>query len=185
MKRGQRLAMLLMLDKEMWRRGSWCGETHLQKGTFFLQELLGSDSEYEFILYKYGPFSFGLRDDLAEMQADGLLDLVARHPGYGPSYVVAADADEFLNRFPKTVERFAHAIQFVAEQFGDKGVSDLERLATALFIRRRSKETDVEDRASQLVSLKPHISESDALAATKDIDRLASVVERSDLTIKQ
>ena len=178
MKQGQRFAMLLLLDREMFRQGSWCGETHLQKGTFLLQELLNAGSEYEFILYKHGPFSFELRDDLSGMQADGLLDLVARHPGYGPSYLLTADAEQFLDRFPKTVERFTRPVEFVAEQLGSKGVADLERLATALFIRIRNGTTDAEDRAAELVRLKPHIPEVDALAATKDADQLIGAVHK-------
>jgi uncharacterized protein YwgA len=177
MKRGQRFAMLLLLDREMFRQGSWCGETHLQKGTFFLQEMLKADSQYEFILYKHGPFSFELRDDLSGMQADGLLDLVARHPGYGPSYLPTADAEQFLERFPKTVERFTRPVKFVAEELGGKGVADLEPLATALFIRTRSGMTDVKDRVAELIRLKPHISETVALAATTDVNRLVMAVE--------
>jgi uncharacterized protein YwgA len=176
MKRGQRFAMLLLLNSEMSRHGSWCGETHLQKGTFLLQELMEVGSEYEFILYKHGPFSFELRDDLAEMQADGLFNLVARHSGYGPSYVPTADADQFLERFPKTVGNLTDPARFVSEQLGSKGVADLERLATALYILKRNGSATAEDRAVELVHLKPHISVSDAIAATDEIDQLVETV---------
>ena len=75
MKRSQRAALLTLLNREMLRRGSWCGETHLQKATLFLQDLMGVDSGFEFILYRHGPFSFDLRYELSSMQADNLLEL--------------------------------------------------------------------------------------------------------------
>ena len=46
MKRSQKLALLTLLNREMLSRGSWCGETHIQKATFFLQELLGVDAGF-------------------------------------------------------------------------------------------------------------------------------------------
>src|ERR1035441_4963526 len=73
MKHGQRMAVLTLLDREMLAKGSWCGETHIQKATYFLQELLGVDLGFEFVLYRHGPFSFELRDELSSMQADDIL----------------------------------------------------------------------------------------------------------------
>ena len=35
---------------------------------------------YDFTLYKHGPFSFDLRDDIHALRADGLLDLEPRPP---------------------------------------------------------------------------------------------------------
>src|SRR5438477_2081289 len=87
MKQAQRAAVLALLNRKMLERGSWCGETHLQKAMYFLQDLLGVDAGFEFILYRHGPFSFELRDALASLQADGLLDLAIRQQGYGPTYV--------------------------------------------------------------------------------------------------
>ena len=53
MKKLQRDAVLLSLINEMKARGSWCGETHIQKATYFLQELLGVPMNFEFILYNW------------------------------------------------------------------------------------------------------------------------------------
>lgn len=176
MNRGQRQAMLLMLDRAMLDQGSWCGETHLQKGTYLLQSLFDIDSDYSFILYKHGPFSFEVRDTLSEMEADGLIEVVAREPGYGPSYLPANSASDFLARFPKTVERLKKPVDFVASWLGNKGVAELERLATALFIRLQ-EEGSLEERASKLVKLKPHIDASDALSATCEIDKIVGAVK--------
>jgi hypothetical protein len=169
----RRLAIFILLNKEMNRQDSWSGETHLQKATFVLQELLGAKTGYDFILYKHGPFSFEVRDDISLMRANGLLDLVVRDPQYGPSYLPTAFADTFLERFPKTVAEHKAQIEFVAKNLGPKNVSELEKIATALFICKNLHFKTRRRRAEELVRLKPHISESDALQATKYIDLLA------------
>jgi hypothetical protein len=170
MNRGQRYALLLSLANEMQRRGSWCGETHIQKGTFLLQEMFESDANYEFILYKHGPFSFDLHEDLIGMHADGLLELVVRDIRYRPTFVATEAAGEFLGRFPRTVERNRKGIVRVAKFLGRKGIAELERLATALYIRKQDMNSDQESRARELIRIKPHIQLSEALEATREID---------------
>jgi uncharacterized protein YwgA len=68
-------------------RDSWCGETHIQKAVYFLQELLQVRLGFEFIMYKHGPYSFELTDELTTLRANRLLRLIPRE-GYGPSIVV-------------------------------------------------------------------------------------------------
>ena len=41
MNRLQRAAILLTLLDALRQRGSWCGETHLQKSVYFLEEMCG------------------------------------------------------------------------------------------------------------------------------------------------
>jgi hypothetical protein len=163
----------MLLSRELEKRGSWCGETHIQKATFFLQELLGVDSGFEFILYRHGPFSFELRDELTAMQADNLLQLMARYPGYGPSYHPTEFSDSFLERFPKTAAKYISRVRFVADEFWDKGVAELERLATAFFLAEHEGLNDVERRATRLVEIKPHISLIEARSASVEMDRIA------------
>ena len=171
MNKGQRYALLLSLANEMQRRGSWCGETHIQKGTFLLQELFESDIDYEFILYKHGPFSFDLHEDLIGMQADGLLEPVVRDVRYRPTFIATGDASEFLTRFPRTIERNKKGMVGVAKFLGKKGIAELERLATALYIKRQD-DSDLESRAKKLIRIKPHIQLLDAREATREIDEL-------------
>ena len=172
MKRSQRAALITLLNREMLKRGSWCGETHIQKAMFFLQELLGVEADFEFILYRHGPFSFELRDELSSMQADELLELTVRREGYGPTYIPTLFSETYLERFPNTTARYIKQIGFVSDELRDKGVAELERLATALFIANREQIRDVEQRAERLVELKPHISLTDALAACEQVNRL-------------
>ena len=83
----KRSALVVALVNRLSQRGSWCGETHIQKTTYFLQGLLNVPTGFEFILYKHGPFSFDLRDELARLRAYGYLDL-SPEPPYGPSLEV-------------------------------------------------------------------------------------------------
>jgi hypothetical protein len=179
MKQSRRVALLILLNRKMRERGSWCGETHIQKAAFFLQEMLGVDLGYEFVLYKHGPFSFELRDELVSMQADQLLELVPRAQGYGPTYSPTEFSEEFLERFPQTISRHLEEVEFVAGELGDKGVVELEKLATAFFITKRGPARDVERRSQRLIELKPHISLADARRATDQVDRL---IERAELS---
>ena len=173
MNKGQKAAIIIDLADELLERGSWCGETHIQKAVFLLQEVLRLDSGFEFILYKHGPFSFELRDQLIEMTADGLLEYVVRHPGYGPTLVPTAEKYEFNSRFPKTLTRHKERLQFVADFIGNRGVVDLERLATAIYVTARLG-TAREQRASVLVELKPHISIAEAEKACAEADVFSS-----------
>jgi len=73
MNRLKRDVVILSLIENLKKKGSWCGETHIQKATYFLQELFDFPLGFEFILYKHGPFSFDLSDKLTAMRADMLL----------------------------------------------------------------------------------------------------------------
>ena len=68
------------------------------------------------------------------------------------------------------------AIKFVADELSDKGVAELERLATAFFIVDREGVRQIGPRAQRLVDRKPHISPQEARAACEQVDRL---IERS------
>ena len=168
----QEKVVLTALIESLGKRGSWCGQTHVQKNAYFLKELLGVPFEFDFILYKHGPFSFELRDELTGMRADGLLDLEARPYPYGPSLVATEVAEALVERFPKTLARYKAAIAFVTEHLGAKGVVPLEKLATALMVTRESKELSVEERARRLTDLKPHVSIDAARNAVEEVDAM-------------
>lgn len=155
MKRMQRDAVLISLIKEMKAKGSWCGETHIQKAAYFLQELMQVPTNFDFILYKHGPYSFDLSDEVTAMQADSLLEYKTRLP-YGPSLFPTREGQEFLIQYPKTLSKYAEKIQFIAEKIGTMGVADLERLATALYVTLNENEVR-KSREIRINELKPHI----------------------------
>lgn len=45
----QRAAVVFSLIDALSAAGSWCGETHIQKATYFLQEMLDVQLGYDFI----------------------------------------------------------------------------------------------------------------------------------------
>jgi len=82
----------------LWDKGSWAGETHIQKAAYFLQELFGVPLGFRFMLYWYGPFPFDLRDELTGLRGDGLLCLRPQQP-YGTRYE-PTDRAEYVQGFP-------------------------------------------------------------------------------------
>lgn len=174
MKRLQRAALLAEVVERMRDQDSWCGETHLHKASYFLQELLGVDFGYEFVLYKHGPFSFDLRDELGELLSDGLVCQEPQRPPYGPRIAVSAEAESVKEMYPKTLRRHGEKIAFIAEKLGARGVVDLERLATALYVTGEAPGASVEERARRLRILKRHVSEQAAFRAVREIDAIRS-----------
>ena len=63
-------------------------------------------------------------------------------------------------------------MEFIADELSDKGVAELEKLATAFFIADREGITQVARRAQRLVELKPHISFPEARSACEQVDLL-------------
>ncbi len=173
MKRRQREAVVAAIDQRLAAEGSWCGETHLQKAVYFLQTLLDVPTDFDYILYKYGPFSRELRAELASMRADGFLELVPQPQPYGPTLAVTPAAEQQLvARWPKTLRRYATALDYTAEQLSDLGVSDLERLATALWVRREISAASPQEQASRLHEIKPHVSLTEAAEALEQVEAM-------------
>jgi len=178
MERLQKAAILIELADRLRREGSWCGHTHIQKATYFLQDLLGVPTGYEFILYKHGPYSFDLSEELASLRADYLIEFDHKSPGYGPGLVPTQTSAELRDRYPVTLAKHAREVEFIAHAFGSKGVAELERLATALYVTRElGDSSDAGARAGRLQELKPHVSPADALAAFQELDRIGTAAK--------
>ncbi len=172
MNRLQRDAIVAMTIEELGKQGSWSGETHVQKAIYFLQEMLDVSTGFEFVLYKHGPFSFNLRDELMAMRADRFIAIKPQAPPYGPSFVPDSGAAFLKQRFPRTLARHRAKVEFVARSFGGKDVAQLERLATSLYVsRRRGAELSPESQADLVNRLKPHISLTQAKAAVEVVAR--------------
>src|SRR5262249_16039135 len=80
-----RCSLVVDLVNRLREQGSWCGETHLQKAFFILQDISKSNFGYKFIIYKHGPYSFELNSELAAMRAANILEFKFPKEGYGPS----------------------------------------------------------------------------------------------------
>jgi hypothetical protein len=176
MDRLKRAAIITSLIESLRERNSWCGETHVQKTALFLQELMEVPLGFEFILYKHGPFSFDLRDELTSYRADELIVLEPQWP-YGPRIATTSRSSYIQGINSKTLAQYKSCISFVAEKFANKGVADLERLATAYYLTQRAEAgTSVAKRAKEITEVKPHISKEDAQAAVKDVDQIIEEV---------
>jgi hypothetical protein len=151
MDRLERAAIVLALVQKLQQYHSWCGETHIQKSTYFLKELTQMPLDYDFILYKHGPYSFGLTDELTAMRADAMLRIKAQPYPYGPGLVPGNTSQEVMELYPETTAAYAAAVEFVARNFGNKGIAELERLSTALFVTREMRmSSESGDRARRL-----------------------------------
>lgn len=183
MDRLRKAALLTRLIEQLRHKGSWCGETHVQKATLFLQDLMRIPLGFEFMLYKHGPFSFDLRDELTSLRADELVKLEPQR-GYGPRIATTDRTKYIQGLYSKTLGKYDSRISFVSEKLGSKGVSDLERLATAFYVTGRlDNHASVEDRAAKLTMLKPHVARDEAVAAVAEVDQIIAdgnlLLERS------
>lgn len=176
----QREAILLSLIEKLKDCGSWCGETHIQKATYFLQELLNVPLGLDFILYKHGPFSFDLKDELNIMQSDMILKSVPQDP-YGSSLYPGETSNQIKESYPALIRQYEDLISFIAQKLNNKGVAELEKLATALYVTKNEESDEsVEKRSEIIISIKPHVSIEDAKEAVKNVDRF-----RTELNLLQ
>jgi hypothetical protein len=180
MKRLARAAIVTTLRDELERRGSWAGETHLQKAWFVLQEAASVPLDYNFILYKHGPFAFDLREDLNAFRSDGFLRVRTQPYPYGPRLVTTELGHNLQERFPKTLGLYRKRIEAVAQFLRNRGVTDLERLGTALLMIRDFPEEDDTEVSRRIRNVKPHVTEVQAEGAIKEVRRFLENAARKE-----
>ena len=166
-----RWAVVAQLVKNMRANDGWAGETHLQKTVFFLQELLEVPSGYKFVLYKHGPYSFDLHDDLGRMRTNLILGLEPRPP-YGPSFELEEIGDSVIQKRRQVVEQHSEPIEFVVATLGKKDVRELERFGTALLLKKEFPSADQVTLASKIVECKPHVPRDLALDALQEVAKI-------------
>ena len=172
MGRLKRAALLTRLMERLRERESWCGETHVQKAAFLAQELMEIPLDREFVLYRHGPYSFDLRDDLTGLRADGLVRLEPQTP-WGPRFVLTEQSAYIQRLYPRTLERYEKGLTFVAAALGNRGVAALERLATAFYAHQRQETGEtVEEKAAWIRQRKQHISMDLATTALEEVERI-------------
>lgn len=165
--RFQRAAMLCRLAKRLREVGSWSGETHLQKAVFLLEEGRDVPLGLGFVLYKYGPFSVDVREELDELQARGFVRLEPQEYPYGARVAVAERGEQLLAQYSAFLDEFGKETDEVVEYLGSRGVSALERLTTAVYLVKEDPEGDDEALAEELRRVKPHVSGPAAADAIK------------------
>jgi hypothetical protein len=173
-----RAAVLTTMRDALAVRGSWTGETHLQKALFILQEGARVPLAYNFILYKHGPFAFDLREEINDLRADGILDLEPQGYPYGPRLRTTPVGKRLQERFPKTLHRYGKQIEAVADLVRDRGVVELERLGTALLMMNDQPGASDTDVGKLVADVKPHVSEELAEASAAEMRRFLEVVSK-------
>jgi uncharacterized protein YwgA len=175
----ERAAVVLRLATRLRARGSWCGEIHLQKTIYFLQEVTAVPLGYKYILYMHGPYSFDVSRDLETMRGYGLLRLEPQPVPYDAKLVptTAAERVETLNQ--ATIDRYAGAIERVVDFLGDMGVVELEKLSTALYVALESPEASVATRAARVTELKPRIQPPESDGAVERVDAFLEITGRA------
>ena len=164
-------AFVARLVEKMRENHGWAGETHIQKAMYFLHSMFKAPVSYQFELYKHGPYSFNLHDDLGRMRANRILDVQPQAP-YGPSFGLGSLGEISIRRGRNAVETYGPQIDYVAETLGIKDVRTLERYATALFVIDERPGTDRGVLARRIIELKPHIQLDDAIEAVESVVRI-------------
>ena len=166
-----RCAIVVDLIMKLRSRGSWCGETHIQKGIYILQDLLNANFGYKFVIYKHGPFSFELSNELSGMRASDIIGIVFPKEGYGPSIVATDFGKRVLDTHKENLEKFLPVSDFVANWFEKNDVKHLEKIATAYFVTKKYPREPAAVRAQRVHDLKPHVDLQSAEEAIKIVDR--------------
>lgn len=171
----ERTSIVMELINALRENLSWCGETHLQKTTFFLESLARVPTNFGFILYKHGPYSFELHDEITSLRANNFIEL-EYSPPYGPRLKVTEFGTNFLQIFGECNKSWKSKIDVVAEKLGNKNVVQLEKLGTALLVTLEGLD-EVEERAKRINELKPHVSYEEAIQAVRELEEIAPEIK--------
>jgi uncharacterized protein YwgA len=173
MERLKKAALLTTLAQKLREKSSWCGETHIQKATYFLQELLKVPMEFEFILYKHGPYSFDLHEELSALIVDELFDLQPQPTPYGPKLVPTKLSARLKENYSRTIEEYHNQIEFIASTLGNMRVAKLESLATSFYVtQKESPGASIEKRAKLVLDLKSHLALSEIKESVQELDEI-------------
>lgn len=162
-------AVNLKLLDSLRKYGSWAGETHLQKAAYILKEMYNVPLGNAFVLYKHGPFSFDLRDELAQLQAAGQIQVEPQPAPFGPKLGISSVGHNLLKRLEYRWEPYKDQIEQVAQWLSGYGVKKLEQLATALYVVSELPQEDASAWQNRLQKYKPHVSDGDAQAAIAEV----------------
>lgn len=169
----QKQGAIVALIESLREKGNWCGETNVQKTTYFVEMLSDHCLGLEFVLYKHGPFSFELNELLSFMGSLRFLEDEIANPRYGPRLRPNPDASRMLReQFGKLSNELKDVTSFVVNHLASYGIVSLERLGTALYFTRQEPIEDRQARAAQIHKVKPHISEQEALQAVDQVDKI-------------
>ncbi|MGE5365524.1 MAG: hypothetical protein ACM3SM_15435 [Bacteroidota bacterium] len=176
---------LLELISKLHSHQSRCGETHIQKTVFFAHELLRIPVSFEFTLYKYGPYSFELSEELSVLRAYNYLKVIPQQ--YGVS-IIPTDNINPMRTLANDANLYEPKLDFIAKRLGSKKVSELEKLSTVLYIKKRLGISQEDAIANKLNELKPHIDIFAARMAVEEFSQLEQEINNlytNDISLEQ
>ena len=171
MKEGQRLRLSASVVQMLNEAESWTGRMHIHKLLYFAQELLGLDSEYEFVLYQRGPYSFELDADIRSLRSIGAVDITPKPPPYGPSYGVT-DLGKVLGKPSPVGDPMVAKLRELAKELGPRHATELELLATTLYVLSNERPESDKATVARVLSLKPQFSEDQAENALQQVKQI-------------
>lgn len=161
-------AIIVSLIDALNDRGSFCGETHVQKGAFLLKELTGAPIDSLFTLYLQDLYSFQIHKLLNELRAEELVSIEPRR--MGASWRPGERYHLLKRSYRLTIESARRQVDFVADRIARLETADLEPLATALYVSREKPSAAVEARVGSLREIKRSITETAAHTAVETVD---------------
>jgi len=146
------------------------GKTQVQKLVYFAQHC-GMPLQYRYQIYRYGPYSFDLSQELSSLDSLGVLNMQSAPSGYGLDISVGKFADRF-----KLEPRYQKKIQKIVKDFGSNTVAQLEVKATIHFVFSVVKKTASGGKTRPQVvqkvhALKPHFSQSFIKRCYSDLEQ--------------
>src|SRR5690349_3206693 len=120
--------ILLAVIEQLNSHGSWTGKTHIQKTAFLLDAAKKMEMPFKFVLYKHGPYSFDIENELQEMRSYGAIDSETIL-NYGVTFKPSQNAEWLKKQATLTAEQ-EQQIEQMCAFIEARNVTDLERLAT-------------------------------------------------------
>lgn len=160
-------ALSLGMVECLFKHGSWCGETHIQKNMYILDNIFDQAHDLNFTLYKHGPYSFVLHDIINDLYGFNFIGS-EQCPPYGPHISITEAGRKFVKKHILPYDK----MEIITSIFAKETVQGLEKKATALMLEKQMPQADPNSRADRLNKIKPHISIDDALTVTREMDEL-------------
>lgn len=160
-------ALIVAMIETLRSQGSRTGTTPIIKG-LFLAKASGLASPFAHFLYKHGPYSTDIEDNLDQLKSYSAIEVEPAFDGYGVKFSPGVNAS-FVKRQASLSADEQATIDKVCRFIRQKNVGQLERLATAAWIRTEEGISDPDEVALRLNELKPHVSLSDAREADREV----------------
>jgi hypothetical protein len=161
-------ALVLAVIRGLHVHGSWTGKTHVQKALFLMKAAARIEVPFAYVLYKHGPYSFELESELEQMQSYAAVKIEPNAEGFGVVLTTGPGAG-FATRLAQLSKTEQTQVELTCQFVGNRNMADLERLATAAWIRMNEGRTESHRVAARLNQLKPHISVPQAEAADAEV----------------